>query len=82
MPESKRRKRKKPPRPLPVTNNPAAAAKTKRRSPAWYVALMAGLLGVGLLGLLARFIFDWPQYFLIGGFLMIAAGFLMATNYR
>jgi hypothetical protein len=44
--------------------------------------MMAGLIGVGLLAVLARFIFQWPQYFLIGGFAMIAAGFIMATNYR
>ena len=80
MPESKRRK---PKRSTPTPPKTAGAeAKAKPPSPTWYVVLMAGLLGVGLLAVLARFIFQWPQYFLIGGFLMIAAGFIMATNYR
>jgi len=79
MPESKRRKPKRPEHPAPAARN---AAEAKGPSPTWYVGLMAGLLGVGLLAVLARFVFNWPQYFLIGGFLMIAAGFLMATNYR
>ena len=80
MPESKRRKPKRSTSTLPKTAG--AEAKSKPPSPTWYVVLMAGLLGVGLLAVLARFIFQWPQYFLIGGFLMIAAGFIMATNYR
>lgn len=80
MPESKRRKTKKSTRPrLPSV---AAATKTKGPSPTWYVALMAGLMGVGVLGVLARFIFQLPQYWLIGGLVAIAAGFLMTTNYR
>lgn len=80
MPESKRRKPKRSTPTLPKTAG--AEAKAKPPSPTWFVVLMAGLLGVGLLAVLARFIFQWPQYFLIGGFLMIAAGFIMATNYR
>jgi hypothetical protein len=80
MPESKRRKPKKSNR---APTRPAAAeAKAKGPSPKWYAWLMAGLIGVGLLAVLARFVFQWPQYFLIGGFAMIAAGFIMATNYR
>lgn len=80
MPESKRRKTKKSTRPrlAPV----AAATKTKGPSPTWYVALMAGLMGLGVLAVLARFIFQLPQYWLIGGLVAIAAGFLMTTNYR
>ncbi|HEY7564475.1 MAG TPA: cell division protein CrgA [Acidimicrobiia bacterium] len=81
MPESKRRKKKKPSRgrmPVPATT----AAKTKEPSPTWYVILMAGLMGIGVLGVLARFIFQLPQYWLIGGLVAIAAGFLMTTNYR
>lgn len=80
MPESKRRKPKKTTRPSIAPG--AAEVKAKGPSPVWYVSLMAGLMLVGLLAVLARFIFQWPQYFLFGGFVMIAAGFLMATNYR
>lgn len=80
MPESKRRKTKKASRPRPASL--AVAAKAKGPSPTWYVVLMAGLMGVGVLGVLARFIFQLPQYWLIGGLMAIAAGFLMTTNYR
>jgi hypothetical protein len=81
MPESKRRKPKKPTRPR-VGTFAAAAAKTKGPSPTWYIAVMAGFMGVGLLAVMARFIFQLSQYWLIGGLLAIAAGFLMTTKYR
>ena len=81
MPQSKRRKTKKPRRPRPVPNT-VAAAKAKGPSPTWYVALMAGLMAVGVLGVIARFVFQLPQLWLFGGLVAIAAGFLMTTNYR
>lgn len=43
---------------------------------------MAGLMVVGVLLVLARFIFEWPQPLLLIGLGAIAAGFLMTTNYR
>jgi hypothetical protein len=43
---------------------------------------MAGLLVVGVMLVLARFIFQWPQTMLLLGLGAIAAGFLMTTNYR
>ena len=79
MPESKRRKRKNPPR---SQKEIEAAAKAKEPSPTWYVALMAGLMVVGVLLVLARFIFRWPQAMLLVGLGAIAAGFMMTTNYR
>jgi hypothetical protein len=79
MPESKRRK----PKNRPQTQKAmAAAAKAKDPSPTWYVALMAGLMVVGVVLVLARFIFQWPQSMLLIGLGAIAAGFLMTTNYR
>lgn len=79
MPESKRRK----PKNRPQTQKAMeAAAKAKDPSPTWYVALMAGLMVVGVLLVLARFIFQWPQTMLLVGLGAIAAGFLMTTNYR
>jgi hypothetical protein len=39
-------------------------------------------MGIGVLGVIARFVFELPQYFLFGGLVAIAAGFLMTTNYR
>lgn len=79
MPESKRRK----PKNRPQTQKAmAAAAKAKDPSPTWYVALMAGLMVVGVVLVLARFIFQWPQSMLLVGLGAIAVGFLMTTNYR
>lgn len=79
MPESKRRKPKNPPRPPSAV---AASAKSKEPSPTWYVALMAGLMVVGVFLVLLRFILQWDQLILIAGLAAIAAGFVMTTNYR
>jgi small-conductance mechanosensitive channel len=79
MPESKRRKPKNRPQ---SQKSIEAATKAKDPSPTWYVALMAGLMVVGVLLVLARFIFQWPQTVLLAGLGAIAAGFLMTTNYR
>jgi hypothetical protein len=79
MPESKRRK----PKNRPQTQKAIeAAAKAKEPSPTWYVALMAGLMVVGVILVLLRFILDWDQTMLLVGLGAIAAGFLMTTNYR
>ena len=82
MPESKRRKTKRPARPRVAAPSALAVAKSKGPSPTWYVVLMAGLMGVGVLGVIARFVFQLPQFWLFGGLIAIAAGFLMTTNYR
>ena len=79
MPESKRRK----PKNRPISASAAQAAeRAKDPSPTWYVALMAGLMVVGVVLVLLRFVFDWDQMILVGGLVAIAAGFLMTTNYR
>ena len=79
MPESKRRKPKYRPQSAEATQ---AAAKAKEPSPTWYVALMAGLMVLGVVLVLLRFVFEWDQLVLLGGLVAIAAGFLMTTNYR
>lgn len=78
MPESKRRKPKNPPQ----SAKTIAARKAEEPSPTWYVAIMTGLMVVGVILVLVRFIFDWPQYMLLVGLGAIAGGFLMTTNYR
>jgi 1,4-dihydroxy-2-naphthoate octaprenyltransferase len=78
MPESKRRKPKNPPQ----SQKAVEAAKAKDPSPTWYVATMTGLMVVGVLLVLVRFIFDQDQVLLLVGLGAIAAGFLMTTNYR
>ena len=79
MPESKRRK----PKNRPVSASAAQAAeRAKEPSPTWYVAVMAGLMVLGVILVLLRFVFDWDQLVLVGGLVAIAGGFLMTTNYR
>ena len=79
MPESKRRK----PKNRPVSASAAQAAeRAKDPSPTWYVAVMAGLMVLGVILVLLRFVFDWDQLVLVGGLVAIAGGFLMTTNYR
>lgn len=78
MPESKRRKPKNPPR----ASQAVPSAKAKEPSPTWYVALMAGLMVVGVVLVLVRFILNLPQTVLLIGLGAIAAGFMMTTNYR
>ena len=82
MPESKTRKNKKPRTPSRPRATATALIKEKGTSPRWYVFLMIALMSIGLLGVLARFVFDLPQYWLIGGLAAIAAGFIMTTNFR
>lgn len=79
MPESKRRKPKNRPQSPKAVE---AASKAKEPSPTWYVATMAGLMVVGVVLVLARFVFEMDQVLLLIGLGAIAAGFLMTTNYR
>jgi hypothetical protein len=79
MPVSKRRKPKSRPQSQQAIE---AAAKAKDPSPTWYVAIMAGLMVLGVILVLLRFIFQWDQLVLVAGLASIAAGFLMTTNYR
>lgn len=78
MPESKKRKPKKSPPPSSVQT----ATKAKDPSPTWYVAIMAGLMVIGVLLVLLRFILQLDQLVLVAGLVAIAIGFLMTTNYR
>lgn len=81
MPESKRRKPKYT-APTPPKNPTAARGSGKPPSPTWYVALMSGLMGVGVLVVLARFAFNLDNWVTGVGLAAIAGGFLMTTNYR
>ena len=63
-------------KPLPRPRKP------KDPSPTWYVTIMAGLMVLGVILVLLRFVFEWDQLVLIGGLAAIAAGFVMTTNYR
>ncbi len=78
MPVSKKRKGARTRQPTPP-RNPVKAATP---SPRWYVVTMAALMGVGLVLVLLRFVLGLDQLWLVGGLVLIAAGFLMTTGYR
>ena len=78
MPVSKKRKGARTRQPTPPRNPVKAAAP----SPRWYVITMAGLMGVGLILVLLRFVLGLDQLWLVGGLALIAIGFLMTTGYR
>lgn len=82
MPESKRRKPKNTSATKSRTANNAVLSSGDDPSPTWYVAVMAGLMIVGTLLVLARFIFGMEQWLLLLGLALIAGGFFMTTNYR
>jgi uncharacterized membrane protein HdeD (DUF308 family) len=81
MPQSKRRKPKH--RTATKPSNPTASTEAKQPpSPTWYVVLMAGLMVVGVVLVILRFVFSLDQLVLVGGLALIAAGFMMTTNYH
>ena len=78
MPVSKKRKGAERRRPTPPRNPVKASTPSSR----WYVITMAGLMGVGLILVLLRFVLGLDQLWLVGGLALIAGGFLMTTGYR
>lgn len=83
MPVSKGRKKAKrrpppPPKPDPI--------KEKGPSPTWYIALMFGLMALGMLIILANYINLLPggtsNTYLLIGLAGIAVGFGMTLNFR
>jgi uncharacterized membrane protein HdeD (DUF308 family) len=82
MPESKRRKPKNTSATQSRTASNAVLKSGDDPSPTWYVVVMAGLMIVGTLLVLIRFIFRQDQVLLILGLGLIAAGFFMTTNYK
>jgi len=84
MPVSKgRRNAKRRPAPPPKK---VAPAKAKGPSPTWYVALMFGLMALGVIVIIANYIGVLPggtdNKYLIAGLAGIAIGFAMTLNYR
>lgn len=78
MPQSKRRK----PKATGPTQSRHPDVVHREPSPKWYVGLMIGLMAVGVLLVLARFVFQTEQWLLLVGLVMISVGFIMTTNYR
>lgn len=83
MPVSKGRKKAKRRPPPPPKPNPI---KEKGPSPTWYIVTMFGLMGVGMLIILANYIDVLPggtnNTYLLVGLAGIAAGFAMTLNFR
>jgi uncharacterized membrane protein HdeD (DUF308 family) len=79
VPESKRRKPKSGPA---AVGSAETTARSKEPSPTWYVAVMAGLMVIGVILVLVRFVFQLDQLVLVAGLAAIAVGFIMTTNYR
>jgi hypothetical protein len=84
MPVSKKRKKVANRRPTPPKRVDPAAEKGP--SPTWYVGLMFGLMGLGVLIILANYITLLPgspdNSWLMVGLAGIAGGFAMTLNYR
>lgn len=84
MPKSKGRKKANK-RPTPPSTKPTAVDE-KGPSPMWYVVTMFGLMGLGLVLILANYIGLLPggtnNSYLITGLAGIGIGFAMTMNYR
>ena len=85
MPVSKGRKKAKK-RPTPPSKPAAAEEKHRGSSPTWYVALMFGLMAVGIIMILLNYIDVLPggtsNLWLLLGLGGIGVGFAMTLNYR
>ena len=84
MPVSKGRKKANK-RPTPPSHKPTALDE-KGPSPTWYVAIMFGLMALGvviiLLNYMGLFGGTADNKYLIGGLIAIGVGFSMTMNYR
>jgi hypothetical protein len=84
MPVSKGRKKAKK-QPTPPSHKPKAIDE-KGPSPTWYVALMFGLMAVGILIILINYMGVLPggtsNKYLMTGLAGIGVGFAMTMNYR
>ena len=81
MPQSKgRRKAKTVRRPTPPKS--ASGGKQTKESPKVYIAIMFGLMVVGVLMVVTRYIFDTTPWLLMAGLGCMGIGFLMTTNYH
>lgn len=84
MPKSKGRKKANR-RPTPPKKR-QEVSKKQPPSPTWYVVIMWGLMGVGILVILINYMGLLPggtsNAYLVAGLLGIAIGFAMTLNYR
>lgn len=82
MPRSKgRRKPKTAGRPTPP-KSAASRGKKAKESSKLYVAVMFGLMALGVLLVVTRYVLDTPSWLLLVGLASMGGGFLMTTNYH
>lgn len=83
MPKSKVRKKRKNRSPAPP---PKADPAKHKESPVWYVALMFGLMAIGMIVIILNYMGLTPgetsNFWLITGLAGIAVGFGMTLNYH
>ena len=81
MPESKKRKGRKPP---PAQRASPKKEIAKNPSPTWYAIVMFALMGLGVALVLLNYIVPdvFGRWGLFVGLGSIAVGFLMLTNFR
>ncbi len=86
MPKSRVRKKK---TDTYVRATPAAAARRKQPSPAWYGALVLGTMLIGVVWLVTYYVSggnlpiqDMQAWNVLIGFLWIAMGFALSTQWR
>ena len=48
----------------------------------WYVVIMFGLMAVGVVLIVTRYILETDQWLLLAGLGAIGVGFMMTTNYH
>ena len=75
MPKSKSRKK-------PAVHHIPRTKEIEVKSPKWYVVTMTALMVIGVFSVLAYYIFGTDVWFLRGGLLGIAAGFIMTVNWN
>jgi len=83
MPKSKVRKKRKGKQPPPRQITPP---KQKGPSPTWYIAIMFGLMAIGVIVIVLNYMGLLPDgtknLYLVLGLAMIAGGFGMTLNFR
>jgi len=83
MPKSKVRKKRKGKQPPPRQLDPP---KQKGPSPTWYIAIMFGLMAIGVIVIILNYMGLLPDgtknLYLVIGLAMIAGGFGLTLNFR
>lgn len=80
MPVSKKRKNTN--RGPTPPKNPAAPSASGPQSPSWYAPVMFALMGLGVLTVIATYIFTLDRIMLVPGLGAMAVGMFMTLGYK